>query len=133
MRPLIEEIKEVLTPNNSIGFVKDNKIFQLQPILPISQYLSMARDLDLQGQKKLLKFVNSPNTVIFNGVIYIATKGLNLKGRLKEILSIYRNHLKVIVGDKKALIDLYEKVPPEDIELPKLSNSLRLHPTKSII
>ena len=115
MRPLNEEIKEVLTPNNSIGFVKDNKIYQLQPILPISQYLSMAKDLDSKGQKKLLKFVNSPNTVIFNGVIYIATRGLNLKGRLKEILSIYRNHLKVIVGDKKALIDLYEKVPPEDI------------------
>ncbi len=115
MRPLIEEIKEVLTPNNSIGFVKDNKIFQLQPVLPITQFLSMAKDLDTEGQKKILKFVNSPNTIIFNGIIYIATKGLNLKGRLKEILLIYRNHLKEIVGDKKALIDLYEKVPPEDI------------------
>ncbi len=115
MRPLIEEINEVLTPNNSIGFVRDNKIFQLQPILPITQLLSMAKDLDLEGQQKLLNFVNNPNTVIFNGIIYIATKGLNLKGRLQEILSIYRNHLKKIVGDKKALIDLYEKVPPEDI------------------
>ncbi len=115
MRPLIEEIKEVLTPNNSIGFVKDNKIFQLQTILPISQFLSMANDLDTEGQEKILKFVNDPNTVIFNGIVYIATKGLNLKGRLQEILSIYRNHLKNIVGDKKALIDLYEKVPPEDI------------------
>ena len=75
----------------------------------------MAKDLDSEGQKKILKFVNDPNTVIFNGVIYISTKGLNLKGRLQEILSIYRNHLKKIVGDKKTLIDLYEKVPPEDI------------------
>ncbi len=115
MKPLIEEIKDVLTPNNSLGFVKDNKIYQLVPILPITQFLSMAKDLDSEGQKKILNFVNNPNTVIFNGILYIATKGLNLKGRLKEILSIYRNHLKDIIGDKKPLIDLYEKVPPEDI------------------
>ena len=57
MRPLIEEINEVLTPNNSIGFVRDNKIFQLQPILPITQLLSMAKDLDLEGQQKLLNLI----------------------------------------------------------------------------
>jgi len=115
MKPLIDEIKEVLTPNNSIGFVKDNKIYQLQPILPIFQVLSMSNDLDAEGQKKILDFINKPNIVIFGGILYSAEKGLNLKGRLKEILSIYRNHLKEIIGDKKALIDLYTKVPPEDI------------------
>lgn len=115
MRPLNEEIKDVLTPHNSVGFVKNNKIYKLQPILPIANFLEMANDLETEGKEKILKLIHDPNTIVFNGIIYIATKGLNIKGRLKEILTIYRNHLKQIVGDKKALIDLYEKVPLEDI------------------
>jgi hypothetical protein len=115
MKPLIEEIQDILTPNKNVGMVKEGRIYQLQPLLPVSQLFELAEDLDPEGQEKILKFLLDQNTVVFSGIVYISSRGLNLKGRLKEILSIYNSHIRQIVGDKKALISLYETIPAEDI------------------
>lgn len=115
MKPLIEEIHEILTPGKAPGIIKDGKIYQLQPVLPISILIEIAEELDDAAQQQILDFLQEEGSVILNGVLYIATKGLNLQGRLKEILAAYHTHLKQVVGDKRALIDLYDKIPVEDI------------------
>jgi hypothetical protein len=115
MKTLAEEIQEILTPKGSISVVKENRIHQLHPIMPLHQFIDLGDQLDDSGQKKLLNLLQSENTVVYNGIIYQTSKGLNFKGRLKEILTIYHQHLRSVVGDKKALIDLYEKIPAQDI------------------
>lgn len=115
MKTFIQEIQEILTPNNTVSLVQDNLLYSLQPFLPFAQLVEMANDMDEAGQKKLLDFCLHENTVIFNGIVHVKTKGLNFKGRLQEILTVYHDHLKEVVGDKKALIDLYDSVPVEDL------------------
>ncbi len=115
MKTLVEEIQDILTPNNSLGLVQENILYRLQPFMPLNVILDMAADLQPAGQLKVVKFLKDKSTAIFNGVVYIKTKGLNFKGRLQEILMIYRDHLKGVIGDKKALIDLYDRLPVEDI------------------
>jgi len=112
---LEEEIQHILIPQQSIGFVQKKRIYQLQPLLPVNIYLQMIQDLPESEQKEVIQLLSRPEMVIFNGIIYLKTKGLNLKGRLKEIVSLYYSHLRTIIGDKKALIDLYEQIPAEDI------------------
>ena len=112
---LVEEISNILTPQQSIGFVQENRIYQLQPLMPVDIYVQMAQDLPESEHNEVLQLLARPEIVIFNGLVYLKTKGLNLKGRLKEIVSLYYSHLRTIIGDKKALIDLYEQIPAEDI------------------
>lgn len=113
---LVEEIQNILTPQQSIGFVQKKRIYQLQPLMPVKMYLQMTQELpDAEQQNEVLQLLTRDEMVIFNGVVYLKTKGLNLKGRLKEIVSLYYSHLRTIIGDKKALIDLYEQIPAEDI------------------
>ena len=115
MKSLNEEIQDILVPRG-LGLVKENKkIYQLQPLMPVSQYLELIEDLDESGKDKFVSFLFSEGTVVFNGVIYLSIKPLNLSGRLKEILTVYYNHIKEVVGEKQALLDLYEKVSAQDI------------------
>jgi hypothetical protein len=115
MKPLIQEIQEILSPDNTVSMIQENMLYQLQPLLPLAQVLEMAEGMDDAGQKKLLAFLTQEGTVIFNKIVYVKTKGFNFKGRLQEILTIYNNHLRQVVGDKKALIDLYDALPVEDL------------------
>ena len=115
MKTLEQHIQEILTPKNSIGFIKENRIYQLQPLMPVEQYLEMVESLDPAGQKKMLGFLGEEKVVIFNNILHYADKGLNFQGRLKEILAVYNQHIRKVVGDKKALIDLYDQIPVEDI------------------
>lgn len=113
---LVNEIQNILTPQQSIGFVQKKRIYQLQPLLPVKMYLQMTQDLpDTDQQSEVIQLLTRDEIVIYNGIVYLKTKGLNLKGRLKEIVSLYYSHLRTIIGDKKALIDLYEQIPAEDI------------------
>ena len=115
MKTLKDRIKAVLTPSKSIGLVCENLLYQLTPLFPLSQIEEMYEDLDNEGKQHLLKWVSNPKTVIYAGIVYQATKGLNFRGRLKEILMIYNQHVRDVIGNKKALIDLYEKISPEDL------------------
>lgn len=115
MKPLIDEIADVLTPNNGIGLVQEEQLFQLQPLLPLSQIIEMGNDLNEEGQKVLLNFLKHKDTVIINGIVYVKTRGLNFKGRLQEILTLYHQQLKNIIGEKQILIKLYDILTVDDI------------------
>ncbi|MHA1674904.1 MAG: hypothetical protein ACTSYI_14910 [Promethearchaeota archaeon] len=115
MKSLSEEIREILTPHNSVSFIKENRMHQLHPMISLNQFIELGDRVDNSLRKKLLNLLQSENIIIFNGTIFSLSKGLNFKGRLKEILAVYHQHLKEVVGDKKALIDLYEKIPAQDI------------------
>jgi hypothetical protein len=115
MKSLTDRIKDVLTPQNSIGLVSENLLYQLTPLFPLTQIEELYEDLDHEGKQLLLKWLTHPKTVIYAGIVYQAIKGLNFRGRLKEIMTIYHQHLKNVIGNKKALIDLYEKISPEDL------------------
>ncbi|MHA1518692.1 MAG: hypothetical protein ACTSRK_00785 [Promethearchaeota archaeon] len=115
MKSLSEEIQEILTPHNSLSFIKKNRIHQLHPLLSLNKFIELGDQVSGPLKKKLLNLLQSENILIYNGTIFSSSKGLNFKGRLKEILTVYHQHLKKVVGDKKALIDLYEKIPANDI------------------
>ncbi len=115
MTPLAREIQKILTPDETIALVHQNKIFQLVPLMPLQFFEDMMCDVDPTIQTKCWNFLHEPTTVIYFGIIYVAVKGLNFRGRLKEILTVYHNHLREIIGNKKGLLDLYEKIPAEDI------------------
>lgn len=115
MKPLLEEIRDILTPDHTISLVQSNTLYTLQPLLPISQIMEMAEQLNDAGQQRILQFLTQEGTVIYNQIVFVKTKGFNFKGRIQEILTVYNTHLRDVVGDKKALIDLYDKLPVEDI------------------
>lgn len=115
MSQLKREIQNILTPDESIALLHKEKIFQLIPLVPLNIYKGMFVGIGKEEINLLLSFLKEPTTVIYQGIIYVAVKGLNFRGRLKEILTIYHNHLRKIIGNKKALLDLYEKIPAEDI------------------
>jgi hypothetical protein len=115
MKSLIQEIEEILNPNNGISLIQEGRLYQLQPLLPLFQIIEMEQQLDETGQSKIVEFLKAEGIVIVNNIVYLKTKGLNFKGRLQEILTIYNQHIKQVIGNKKALIDLYDKLSPEDI------------------
>lgn len=115
MKTLTEEIQKILSPDQSLSFIKDNRIYQLNPLMTLSQFIKLGDHFPSSQQQKLLALLKSEDIVVFNGIVFSLNKGLNFKGRLKEILTIYHQHLKTVVGNKKALIDLYEKIPAQDI------------------
>lgn len=115
MKTLTDEIQEILTPHQGISFVKEGRIYQLFPVMFLSDFIAFAKKVPPSSQKTLLETINKEDIVIFNGIIYTALKGLKLKGRLKEILTVYNQHLRQIIGERKSLIELYESIPAQDI------------------
>ncbi|MCF2138752.1 MAG: hypothetical protein K9W44_01690 [Candidatus Lokiarchaeota archaeon] len=115
MKSFTEEIQEILSPHEGVSFIKDNRIYQMCPLMYLSDFIEIGKKIPFSHQSKLLSVIQTKEIVIFNGIIYSTIRGLNLKGRLKEILTIYHQHMRRIIGEKKSLIDLYEKIPPQDI------------------
>ncbi len=115
MRTLKEEIQDILTPGNNLGMVVNDTIYQLQPIMFLDDIIELGEDLPLEGQKKILNILSDKKTLIHNGMVYFASLGINFKGRLKEIFAVYNEYIKDVIGDKEALIKLYDTIPIEDI------------------
>jgi len=115
MKTLNEQIQDILTPNDAIGLVNRDRIFELTPIIPISIYFEMIENLEKKMQQKYLDYLQMEGIVVFNGMIYNTSKGLNFQGRLKEILTVYNSHLKQTIGNKKVLLKLFETVSPFEI------------------
>ncbi|MHA1776650.1 MAG: hypothetical protein DRO88_11395 [Promethearchaeia archaeon] len=115
MKTLTEEIQDILTPHQGISFVKEGKIYQLHPIMFLSDFIEFGKKLPPSSQSNLQRLLEREDIVIFNGIIYTTLKGLKLKGRLKEIITVYNQHIKNVVGERKTLIELYQKIPAQDI------------------
>ena len=115
MKTLNEQIQDILTPNNAIGLVNQEKIYDLSPLFPVSAYFEMIEDFEEIVQQKYLTYLHLDGIVVFNGMIYNTSKGLNFQGRLKEILTVYNAHLKRTIGNKKVLLKLFETVSPFEI------------------
>ncbi len=115
MKPLIEEIQDILTPRGKVGMVANDKIYQLQPITTLETLIELGEELPIDGQNKILALLSGEKSVIKDGILYFANYGLNFKGRLQEIFGVYNEYIKEVVGDKQALIKLYDTIPIEDI------------------
>ncbi|UYP47018.1 hypothetical protein NEF87_003303 [Candidatus Lokiarchaeum ossiferum] len=115
MKTLNEQIQDILTPNNAIGLINQEKIYELSPLIPVSIYFEMIEDFDDALQQKYLRYLQMEGIVVFNGIIYETSRGLNFQGRLKEILTVYNAHFKRTIGNKKALLKLFDSVTPFEI------------------
>lgn len=112
---ITNKISAILTPNKGVGFVEGDRLFQLQPIMPLQVLLEAMDQSPEADRKKMNDILNDANTVVYNGIIYFKTMGMNLKGRLNEVMQLYKTSIKKSVGDMKPLIDIYALLSVEDI------------------
>ena len=115
MKTLVEQIKNVLTPNDSLSLVREDRIFNLNPIISIPQVKEIAKNLPAKDKKSLEDFLKNPSVIIYNNMVYSTDKGKKFKNRMKELLIVYNDHLKQVIGEKKGLINLYNEIPIDDI------------------
>lgn len=80
MKSFTEEIQEILSPHEGVSFIKDNRIYQMCPLMYLSDFIEIGKKIPFSHQSKLLSVIQTKEIVIFNGIIYSTIRGLNLKG-----------------------------------------------------
>ena len=110
MQSLEDQIKNLLNPNDKISVITEGILTSYKPIMPVSLMVEVIRDSPNEVQTKLLSLLNEPGIVIFGGVIYIKTGSVRESRTESQGYSrLAQRRLKVIIGEKKALIEIYSK------------------------
>lgn len=115
MQSLEDQIKNLLNPNDKISVITEGILTSYKPIMPVSLMVEVIRDSPNEVQTKLLSLLNEPGIVIFGGVIYIKTGSVEIKDRIARIFTAYTEKIESIIGEKKALIEIYSKLKPHQI------------------
>jgi hypothetical protein len=105
---LSEKIKKVLSPNDNISIIDQKNLYMLKPMFHLDA-------IEPLSDEEFKDIVFNKDVMIYNRIAYLKHTPLLLQSRISEIVSEYKKHIKNVIGDRKPLIDLYQKLSAEEI------------------
>ena len=115
MLSLNEEISKLLNPNKKISLIMNDKLIPLKPVMSVSMLYEVLKETTEEFQQKIISMLNQPGVVIFGGCIYVKTGEVDIQDRIARIFTLYKENIDDMLGEKKALIEIYSKLKPHQI------------------
>lgn len=115
--------RDVLSLNSTISLIKseqpasggdgnkttaEDKISGLVPIFKLDDLVEL-------DDNSFGKIVLNDDIVIFNGLVYVKSVEIGFQSRVSELINQYTNQMKKMIGNKRALIEAYERIPIVDL------------------
>lgn len=115
MLSLNKQIIELLNPEGKISFIFNKKLMTMKPIMPVSLLIEILEGTSKEYQEKIIHLLNQPDVLIFGGIIYIKSGSIDIQDRIARIMTSYKEQIEKMLGEKKALIEIYSKLKPHQI------------------
>ncbi len=115
MNNIQAQISQLLNPEGKISLIINKKMLTMKPIFPMSLLIEILEGTTQDFQQKIINLINHPDVFILGGIIYTKSASVDIQDRIARIMIAYKENIENMLGQKKALIDIYSQLKPSQI------------------